>query len=156
MTTEREKEVESVSDSMYNVERRIESALVFGLGAFIIISSSYTQEARTSISGLVHLVAIFLHRSIISRGVVDIDESSCVLGEEVGTWLRSKCTYHNSSYSITCRQSYLIFNVEADLALEFNNDGYTPLLHLATMNGKASDEEHIPKSSLLLGLVIVR
>ncbi|OMP06556.1 Ankyrin repeat-containing protein [Corchorus olitorius] len=41
------------------------------------------------------------------------------------------------------------------MALEFNNDGYTPLLHLAAMNRKASDEEHIPKSSLLLGLGLV-
>ncbi|XWS26267.1 hypothetical protein CRYUN_Cryun26dG0016700 [Craigia yunnanensis] len=69
------------------------SALVFGMGTFIIISSSYTQDLNIScisvISylGLVYLVAIFLHRSIICRGVVDIDESSCVLGEEETVWL---------------------------------------------------------------------
>ncbi|XVE97477.1 hypothetical protein REPUB_Repub03eG0023200 [Reevesia pubescens] len=69
------------------------SALVFGMGTFIIISSSYTQDLNIScisvISylGLVYLAAIFLYRSIICRGVVDIDESSCVLGEEEAVWL---------------------------------------------------------------------
>ncbi|XVF89252.1 hypothetical protein PTKIN_Ptkin19aG0115300 [Pterospermum kingtungense] len=69
------------------------SALVFGLGTFIIILSSYTQELNISfISGisclaLVYLVAIFLYRSIICRGVVDMDESSCVVGEEEAVWL---------------------------------------------------------------------
>ncbi|XWS72624.1 hypothetical protein CRYUN_Cryun02cG0056100 [Craigia yunnanensis] len=69
------------------------SALVFGMGTFIIISSSYTQDLNIScisvISylGLVYLATIFLHRSIICRGVVDIDESSCVLGEEEAVWL---------------------------------------------------------------------
>ncbi|OMO61744.1 Reticulon [Corchorus capsularis] len=69
------------------------SALVFGMGTFIIISSSYTQDLNIScisvISylGLVYLAAIFLYRSIICRGIVNIDESSCVLGEEEAVWL---------------------------------------------------------------------
>ncbi|XP_022728633.1 reticulon-like protein B21 [Durio zibethinus] len=69
------------------------SALVFGMGTFIIISSSYTQDLNIScisvISylGLVYLAAIFLYKSIICRGVVDIDESSCVLGEEEAVWI---------------------------------------------------------------------
>ncbi|OMO66519.1 Zinc finger, PHD-type [Corchorus capsularis] len=74
------------------------------------------------------------------RGVVDIDESSCVLGEE-----EAVCKGH---LEIT----RMPLQVEADMALD---DGYTPLLHLAAMNGKASDEEHITKSSLLLGLIRV-
>ncbi|XVF35548.1 hypothetical protein REPUB_Repub18cG0155200 [Reevesia pubescens] len=69
------------------------STLVFGMGTFITISSSYTQDLNiscisvVSYLGLVYLAAIFLHRSIICRGVVDIDESSCVLGEEEAVWL---------------------------------------------------------------------
>lgn len=69
------------------------SALIFGMGTFIIILSSYTQDLNIScISvicylGLVYLAAIFLYRSIICRGVVDIDESSYVVGEEEAVWL---------------------------------------------------------------------
>ncbi|XVF48427.1 hypothetical protein PTKIN_Ptkin03bG0189200 [Pterospermum kingtungense] len=69
------------------------STLVFGMGTFMIISSSYTQDLNIScisvISylGLVYLAAIFLYRSIICRGVVDIDESSCVVGEGEAVWL---------------------------------------------------------------------
>ncbi|XWS17776.1 hypothetical protein CRYUN_Cryun33cG0096600 [Craigia yunnanensis] len=69
------------------------SALVFGMGTFIIISTSHTQDLNISCISvisyleLVYLAAIFLYRSIICRGVVDIDESSCVLGEEEAVWL---------------------------------------------------------------------
>ncbi|KAB2049835.1 hypothetical protein ES319_A13G204900v1 [Gossypium barbadense] len=49
------------------------SALIFGIGTFIIISSSYTQDLNI--------------RSIICRGVVEIDESNCVVGEEEAIWL---------------------------------------------------------------------
>ncbi|XP_022756332.1 LOW QUALITY PROTEIN: reticulon-like protein B21 [Durio zibethinus] len=69
------------------------SALVFGMGTFIIISSSYTKDLNIScisvISylGLVYLAAIFLYRSIICRGVVDTDESTCVLEEVEAVWL---------------------------------------------------------------------
>ncbi|KAK6249158.1 hypothetical protein QUC31_020723 [Theobroma cacao] len=69
------------------------SALVFGMGTFIIISSSYTQDLNISFIsvisylGLSYLAAIFLYRSIICRGVVDIDEASYVLGEEEAVWL---------------------------------------------------------------------
>ncbi|KAK8509304.1 hypothetical protein V6N11_007706 [Hibiscus sabdariffa] len=64
------------------------SALIFGIGTFITISSSYTQDLNISFItvisyvGLVYLAAIFLYRSIISRGIVDIDESRCAVGEE--------------------------------------------------------------------------
>ncbi|XP_012445717.2 reticulon-like protein B21 [Gossypium raimondii] len=69
------------------------SALVFGMGTFIIISSSYTQDlnisfiSATSYVCLVYLAAIFLYRSIICRGVVDVDELSYVVGEEEAFWL---------------------------------------------------------------------
>ncbi|PPD75699.1 hypothetical protein GOBAR_DD27387 [Gossypium barbadense] len=69
------------------------SALVFGMGTFIIISSSYTQDlnisfiSATSYVCLVYLAAIFLYRSIICRGVVDVDELSSVVGEEEAFWL---------------------------------------------------------------------
>ncbi|XP_022750239.1 reticulon-like protein B21 isoform X2 [Durio zibethinus] len=69
------------------------SALVFGMGTLIIISSSYTQDLNfscisvISYLGLVYLAAIFVYRSIICRGVVGIDESSCVLGEDEAVWL---------------------------------------------------------------------
>ncbi|KAK8620119.1 hypothetical protein V6N13_066604 [Hibiscus sabdariffa] len=69
------------------------SALIFGVGTFITISSSYTQDLNISFIsvicyvGLVYLAAIFLHRSIICRGVMEIDEPSCVVGEEEAIWL---------------------------------------------------------------------
>ncbi|TYH66427.1 hypothetical protein ES332_D06G122700v1 [Gossypium tomentosum] len=69
------------------------SALIFGVGTFIIISSSYTQDLDiscitvTSYVGLVYLAVIFLYRSIICRGVVDVDESRCVVGEEEAIWV---------------------------------------------------------------------
>ncbi|XVE53666.1 hypothetical protein DITRI_Ditri03aG0021100 [Diplodiscus trichospermus] len=69
------------------------SALVFGMGTFVIISSSYTKDLNISFIsvisylGLVCLAAIFIYRSIICRGVVDLDESSHVLGEEEAIWL---------------------------------------------------------------------
>ncbi|PPR98171.1 hypothetical protein GOBAR_AA22493 [Gossypium barbadense] len=69
------------------------SALIFGIGTFIIISSSYTQDLNISFisvisyMALVYLSAIFLYRSIICRGVVEIDESNCVVGEEEAIWL---------------------------------------------------------------------
>ncbi|GMI92505.1 reticulon 21 [Hibiscus trionum] len=69
------------------------STLVFGMGTFIIISSSYTQDLNISCVSaisymcLVYLAVIFLYRSIICRGVVDTDESSYVVGEEEAFWL---------------------------------------------------------------------
>ncbi|KAK8505362.1 hypothetical protein V6N13_045800 [Hibiscus sabdariffa] len=69
------------------------SALIFGIGTFVTVSSSYTQDLNISFItvisyvGLVYLAAIFLYRSIICRGIVDIDESSCVVGEEEAIWV---------------------------------------------------------------------
>nr|XP_027065857.1 reticulon-like protein B21 [Coffea arabica] len=71
------------------------SAFVFGIGTFIIISSSYAKDLNISaISvlsylGLIYLAAIFLFRSLISRGAVDLDDSSTdyVVGEEEAVWL---------------------------------------------------------------------
>ncbi|WMV60224.1 hypothetical protein MTR67_053609 [Solanum verrucosum] len=70
------------------------SALVFGIGTFVIISSSYTQDLNISFLsalaylGLIYLAAIFLFRSLIHRGAIDIGESSeCVVGEEEALWI---------------------------------------------------------------------
>ncbi|XP_016481746.1 uncharacterized protein LOC107802707 [Nicotiana tabacum] len=71
------------------------SALIFGIGTFIIISSSYTQDLNISFIsvvsylGLVYLAAIFLFRSLnIHRGANNINESSeYVVGEEEAMWI---------------------------------------------------------------------
>ncbi|KAL7193410.1 hypothetical protein ACSBR2_025092 [Camellia fascicularis] len=71
------------------------SAFVFGLGTFIIISSSYTKDLNISLIsvvsylGLVYLAAIFFFRSIICRGVIGGEDTSqdYVVGEEEAIWL---------------------------------------------------------------------
>ncbi|XP_011018020.1 PREDICTED: reticulon-like protein B21 isoform X2 [Populus euphratica] len=70
------------------------STLAFGMGTFIIISSSYTKDLNVSFIsvmsylGLVYLATIFLYRSLICRGVIDIDDDgSYVLGEGEAIWL---------------------------------------------------------------------
>ncbi|XP_042057892.1 reticulon-like protein B21 isoform X2 [Salvia splendens] len=68
------------------------SAFVFGVGTFAIISSSYTKELNISFIsvlsylGLVYLAAIFLFRSLISRGSENGNED-CVIGEEEAVWV---------------------------------------------------------------------
>ncbi|ESR37922.1 hypothetical protein CICLE_v10028046mg [Citrus x clementina] len=69
------------------------SAFVFGIGTFIIISSSYATDLNISFIsvisylGLIYLAVIFLYRAIICRGIIDIDDSSYVLGEGEAIWL---------------------------------------------------------------------
>lgn len=69
------------------------SALVLLIGSFVILSSSYTKDVNLSFisvisyMGLVYLAAIFIYRTLICRGVVHIDDSSCVLGEQEAIWL---------------------------------------------------------------------
>ncbi|KAJ6958242.1 reticulon-like protein B21 [Populus alba x Populus x berolinensis] len=70
------------------------STLAFGMGTFTIISSSYTKDLNVSFIsvmsylGLVYLATIFLYRSLICRGVIDIDDDgSYVLGEGEAIWL---------------------------------------------------------------------
>ncbi|XP_011079424.1 LOW QUALITY PROTEIN: reticulon-like protein B21 [Sesamum indicum] len=66
------------------------SAFVFGIGTFAIISSSYTKDLNVSFIsvvsylGLVYLAAIFLFRSLISRGAMEMDSGNeeYVVGEE--------------------------------------------------------------------------
>ncbi|XP_071701002.1 uncharacterized protein [Rutidosis leptorrhynchoides] len=72
------------------------SALVFGLGTFSILSSSYTQDYNISFisvisyMSLIYLGAMFIFNSFISRRVVDADNSTddeeCVVGEEEAIW----------------------------------------------------------------------
>lgn len=72
------------------------STFIFGIGAFIIISSSYTKDLNISLIsvfsylGLVYLAATFIFRSIIFRGVVDLCDTSeeyYIVGEEEAVWL---------------------------------------------------------------------
>ncbi|KAJ9128470.1 hypothetical protein P3X46_034978 [Hevea brasiliensis] len=69
------------------------SAFVFGIGTFIIISSSYTKDINISFIsvisylGLVYLAAIFLSRSLIYRGAMCMEDTRHVLGEEEAIWL---------------------------------------------------------------------
>uniref|UniRef100_A0A1D1XUA7 Reticulon-like protein n=1 Tax=Anthurium amnicola TaxID=1678845 RepID=A0A1D1XUA7_9ARAE len=71
------------------------SAFVFGIGSFLLLSSSYTKDLNFSLisaisyMGLVYLAAIFLYKSIIRRGAVDLDEASQggMVGEEEAIWL---------------------------------------------------------------------
>ncbi|XP_020550952.1 reticulon-like protein B21 isoform X2 [Sesamum indicum] len=72
------------------------SAFIFGIGAFLIISSSISKDLNISIVsvlsyiGLVYLAAVFLFKSLISRGGnADMDETEeeCVVGEEEAVWV---------------------------------------------------------------------
>nr|GMD25935.1 reticulon-like protein B21 [Ipomoea batatas] len=70
------------------------SALVFGVGTFLIISSSYTQDIKVSLvsvvsyMSLLYLAVIFLFRSLIHRGGSGVGErSEYVVGEEEAIWV---------------------------------------------------------------------
>ncbi|XP_031122890.1 reticulon-like protein B21 [Ipomoea triloba] len=70
------------------------SALVFGVGTFLIISSSYTQDIKVSLvsvvsyMSLLYLAVIFLFRSLIHRGGSAVGErSEYVVGEEEAIWV---------------------------------------------------------------------
>ncbi|KAK9055163.1 hypothetical protein SSX86_026245 [Deinandra increscens subsp. villosa] len=72
------------------------SSLIFGLGSFAILSSSYTQDLNISFISvisylsLIYLAAIFIFRSFIFRGYVEADnvtdDEEYVLGEEEAIW----------------------------------------------------------------------
>ncbi|CAB4288838.1 unnamed protein product [Prunus armeniaca] len=69
------------------------SVFVFGMGTFVILSSSYTKDLNISFIsvisylGLLYLGAIFLFKSIICRGAVEVDNANYVVGEEEAMWL---------------------------------------------------------------------
>ncbi|GAA0168106.1 hypothetical protein LIER_22901 [Lithospermum erythrorhizon] len=71
------------------------SAFIFGVGTFVIISSSYTHDIKISVISvlsyisLVYLAAIFLFRSFINRGARDnySTNKEHVVGEEEAIWL---------------------------------------------------------------------
>ncbi|KGN65248.1 reticulon-like protein B21 isoform X2 [Cucumis sativus] len=69
------------------------SAFVFGIGSFVIISSSYTNDINISFIsvvsyvGLFYLAATFLYRSIIYRGAIDMENVRNVVGEEEAIWV---------------------------------------------------------------------
>nr|GMD81484.1 reticulon-like protein B21 [Ipomoea batatas] len=65
------------------------SAFVFGVGTFLIISSSYVQDFNVSMTsvlsymGLVYLAVIFTFRSFFHRGTIHLGETSdYVVGED--------------------------------------------------------------------------
>ncbi|KAL9151145.1 hypothetical protein ABFS82_11G034400 [Erythranthe guttata] len=71
------------------------SAFVFGVGTFAIVSSSYTKDLNISFIsvisylGLVYLAAIFLFRSLINRGSLEMNNAKnkdFVVGEEEAIW----------------------------------------------------------------------
>ncbi|CAJ1958357.1 unnamed protein product [Sphenostylis stenocarpa] len=69
------------------------SAFIFGIGTFTVVSSSYAMDINLSLIsvmsylGLVYLAVIFLHRSLICRGVIDVESTNYVLGEEEAIWV---------------------------------------------------------------------
>ncbi|KAI3971506.1 hypothetical protein MKW92_003078 [Papaver armeniacum] len=72
------------------------SALVFGFGAFLILSSSFTKDLNFSLisaisyTGLLYLATRFLYTSIICRGAAYSEEESngtLMVGEEEAVWL---------------------------------------------------------------------
>ncbi|XP_022135249.1 reticulon-like protein B21 isoform X2 [Momordica charantia] len=69
------------------------SAFVFGIGSFVIISSSYAKDINISFIsvvsylGLFYLAATFLYRSIICRGAIDTEHVRHVVGEEEAIWV---------------------------------------------------------------------
>ncbi|KAI3939211.1 hypothetical protein MKX01_002079 [Papaver californicum] len=73
------------------------SALVFGFGAFLLLSSSFTKDLNFSLIsaipyvGLLYLATRFLYSSIICRGAVYFEEKesneTLMVGEEEAIWL---------------------------------------------------------------------
>ncbi|XP_042380112.1 reticulon-like protein B21 isoform X1 [Zingiber officinale] len=71
------------------------TALVFGLGTFILVSSSYAEDlnfrliSATSYSGLIYLALIFIYKSILRRGELEYDERDerYMVGEEEAIWI---------------------------------------------------------------------
>ncbi|KAK9101815.1 hypothetical protein Sjap_019069 [Stephania japonica] len=72
------------------------SALVFGLGTFLLLSSSFTKDLNISLIsaisyvGLFYLALVFVYKSILCRGVVDLHESNdqaFFIGEEEAIWV---------------------------------------------------------------------
>ncbi|KAG6482480.1 hypothetical protein ZIOFF_059111 [Zingiber officinale] len=71
------------------------TALVFGLGTFILVSSSYARDlnfsliSATSYLGLIFLALIFFCKSILRRGELEYDERDerYMVGEEDAIWI---------------------------------------------------------------------
>ncbi|KAJ1379759.1 Reticulon [Sesbania bispinosa] len=69
------------------------SAFIFGIGTFTIVSSSYAKDINLSLisvlsyMGLVYLAAIFLYKSLICRGVIDLEDTNYVVREEEAIWV---------------------------------------------------------------------
>ncbi|XP_074562074.1 uncharacterized protein LOC141818486 [Curcuma longa] len=71
------------------------TTLVFGLGTFILVSSSYAEDlnfsliSATSYSGLIYLALFFIYKSILRRGELEYDERDerYMVGEEEAIWI---------------------------------------------------------------------
>ncbi|KAK7329943.1 hypothetical protein VNO77_24125 [Canavalia gladiata] len=69
------------------------STFVFGIGTFTMVSSAYAKDINlslisvTSYIGLIYLAVIFLYRSLVCRGVIDVEDTNFVLGEEEAIWV---------------------------------------------------------------------
>ncbi|KAJ4952843.1 hypothetical protein NE237_029675 [Protea cynaroides] len=71
------------------------SAFVFGVGSFVLLSSSFIKDVNISLisgisyMGLVYLAAIFFYKSILCRGATGVDNSNknYIVGEEEAIWL---------------------------------------------------------------------
>ncbi|KAK9141550.1 hypothetical protein Syun_010950 [Stephania yunnanensis] len=72
------------------------SALVFGFGTFVLLSSSFTKDLNISLIsaisyvGLFYLALVFIYKSILCRGRVDVEElndETFLIGEEEAIWV---------------------------------------------------------------------
>ncbi|XP_050368128.1 reticulon-like protein B21 isoform X2 [Argentina anserina] len=69
------------------------SVFIFGIGTFVILSSSYMKDLNISFisvisyMSLVYLAVKFLFRSIICRGAYEVENANSVVGEEEAIWL---------------------------------------------------------------------
>ncbi|XP_077215986.1 reticulon family protein isoform X2 [Tasmannia lanceolata] len=71
------------------------SAFVFGLGSFMMLSSSFAKDlnfsfiSAISYLGLLYLATTFFYKSILCRGVIDFDDArqKFAVGEEEAIWL---------------------------------------------------------------------
>ncbi|XP_057429452.1 reticulon-like protein B21 isoform X2 [Lotus japonicus] len=69
------------------------STFIFGIGTFLIFSSSYAKDINLSLIsvisyiGLVYLAVIFLYRALICRGVIEVEDSNYVLREDDAIWM---------------------------------------------------------------------
>ncbi|KAL0735037.1 hypothetical protein Bca4012_011247 [Brassica carinata] len=129
------------------------SALVFGLGTFLIVSSSYANDLNFSFisvvayMGLIYLGVMFVFKAVIRRGVMEEEErhkGAGVREEDVRRMLRVVMPYLNESLL----QLRALFSGDPSTTLKVS-----PLLYLPTsidLNGK----EIIILGTVQMGVVL--